>query len=138
MTLLKTETPTHSTDLTTLGASELAAAIARGDVSALDAVEAHIDRIERVNGALNAVVYSRYDAARAEARSADRRRTNGEPLGPLHGVPITLKECLDLAGAPSTFGLSSRAKTVAAHDDLYVARMRAAGAIVLGKTNVAQ
>ena len=138
MALLETETQTHSTDLTTLGASELAAAIARGDVSALDAVEAHIDRIERVNGALNAVVYSRYDAARAEARSADRRRANGEPLGPLHGVPITLKECLDLEGAPSTFGLPSRANTVAAQDDLYVARMRAAGAIVLGKTNVAQ
>ena len=132
------ETQAHSTDLTTLGASELAAAIARGDVSALDAVEAQLDRIERVNGALNAVVYSRYDAARAEARAADRRRANGAPLGPLHGVPITLKECLDLEGAPSTFGLPSRANTLAAQDDLYVARVRAAGAIVLGKTNVAQ
>src|SRR3954466_823386 len=138
MSLLETEAQAHTTDLTTLGASELAAAIARGDASALDVVEAHIDRIERVNGALYAVVYSRYDAARAEPRSADQRRANGEPLGPLHGVPITLKECLDLEGAPSTFGLPSRAGIAATRDDLYVVRMRAAGAIVLGKTNVAQ
>ena len=84
------------------------------------------------------MVFKRYDAARAEARSADGRRASGEPLGPLHGVPITLKECLDLEGTPSTFGLPSRANTRATQDDLYVARMRAAGAIVLGKTNVAQ
>src|SRR4051812_10330218 len=113
MTLLETKIPTHATQLTSLGASDLAAAIARGDVSALDAVEAHIDRIERVNGALNAVVFARYDAARAEARAADQRRANGEPLGALHGVPITIKECLDLEGAPSTFGLPSRAHTLA-------------------------
>jgi fatty acid amide hydrolase len=138
MALLETETQTPTTNLTTLSAAELAAAIARGDVSALDAVEAHIDRIERVNGALNAVVFSRYDTARAEARAADRQRANGEPLPPLHGVPITIKECLDLAGTPSTFGLPARTHTMAAQDDQYVARMRAAGAIVLGKTNVAQ
>src|SRR3954468_3739779 len=114
MAVLETDTQMHTANLTALSATDLAAAIARGDVSALDAVEAHIQRIERVNGALNAVVYARYDAARAEARAADRRRANGELLGPLHGVPITLKECLDLAGAPSTFGLPSRANTVAA------------------------
>lgn len=138
MAIRESQIAPRASDLTTLGASELAAAIARGDISALDAVEAHIDRIERVNGALNAVVFKRYDAARAEARAADARRVNGEPLGPLHGVPITIKECLDLEGSPSTFGLPARTHTVAMQDDLYVARMRAAGAIVLGKTNVAQ
>src|SRR3954453_23054418 len=138
MALLETETHAHAAELTTLGASELAAAIARGDASALDDVEAHIDRIERVNGALNAVVYSRYDAARAEARSSAQRHANGQPLGPLHGVPITLKECLDLEGAPSTFGLAARARHRASADDAYVARLLAAGAIPIAKTNVAQ
>ena len=96
-----------------LSAGELAAAIARGEVSAVEAVEAHIARIEQVNRALNAVVVKRYNEARAEARAADERRARGEPLGPLHGVPITIKECLDLAGTPSTFGLSSRARHLA-------------------------
>jgi fatty acid amide hydrolase len=116
----------------------LAALLASGEIASLDAVEAHIERIQRVNGALNAVVFERYESARAEARAADARRARGDSLGPLHGLPITIKECLDLEGAPSTFGLPSRTRHVAAQDDLYVARLRAAGAIVLGKTNVAQ
>src|SRR2546426_8344726 len=80
--------------LTALDARELATLIARGEISALEAVDAHIERIERVNGALNAVVVKRYDAARVEAREADRRRIRGDLLGPLHGVPMTIKECL--------------------------------------------
>ncbi|MEA2785877.1 MAG: fatty acid amide hydrolase [Candidatus Eremiobacteraeota bacterium] len=119
-------------------ASELARRIADGSISSAEAVEAHIARIERVNPALNAVVVKRYDDARAEARDADRRRAAGEPLGALHGVPVTVKECLDFASLPSTFGLASRARHAADADDPYVARLRAAGAIVLGKTNVAQ
>ncbi|HEY6236229.1 MAG TPA: amidase family protein [Candidatus Elarobacter sp.] len=119
-------------------ASELARRIADGSLTSSDAVEAHIARIERVNPALNAVVVKRYDEASAEAREADRRRAAGEPLGALHGVPVTIKECLDFAGLPSTFGLPSRAQHAADADDPYVARLRAAGAIVLGKTNVAQ
>jgi fatty acid amide hydrolase len=121
-----------------MSAGELAAAIRGGEVSAADAVEASIARIEAVNPAINAVVVTRYDEARAEARAADERRARGEPLGPLHGVPITIKESLDLAGTPSTFGVTTRAKTLAERDDPYVARLRAAGGIVLGKTNVAQ
>jgi fatty acid amide hydrolase len=119
-------------------ASELARRIADGSITSADAVEAHIARIERVNPALNAVVVKRYDDARAEAREADRRRAAGEPLGALHGVPVTVKECLDFGGLPSTFGLAKRAGHAAEADDPYVARLRAAGAIVLGKTNVAQ
>ncbi|HEU5347747.1 MAG TPA: amidase family protein, partial [Ktedonobacterales bacterium] len=76
--------------------------------------------------------------ARAEARAADERRARGEPLPPLHGVPVTVKEALDLAGTPSTFGIPALAQANAATDALYVARMRQAGAIVLGKTNAAQ
>src|SRR5690242_9828468 len=129
---------TKNAALTSLSAGELAGLIARGEVSAVEAVEAHIERIEQVNAALNAVVVKRYDAARAEAREADERRARGEALGPLHGVPITIKESLDLVDTPSTFGLPSRASVLARQDDLYVARMRQAGAIILGKTNVAQ
>src|SRR5436305_14139 len=124
--------------LTNFSAVELAAMIARGDISSLEAVEAHIERIERVNPALNAVVVKRYEAARVEAQDADKRRLRGEVLGPLHGVPITIKESLDVEGTPSTFGLQSLATVLAAEDDLYVSRMRQAGAIILGKTNVAQ
>jgi fatty acid amide hydrolase len=138
MTLLETNTQTRPADLTHLGATELAALIASGALSAVEAVEAHIARIEQVNAKLNAVVVERYAAARAEAQAADARQMKGEVLGPLHGVPITIKECLDLAGTPSTFGLQTRANIAAAEDDRYVARMRAAGAIVLGKTNVSQ
>ena len=124
--------------LTKLSATELAKMIASGDISSIEAVEAHIERIERVNPALNAVVVKRYDAARVEAREADARRARGEKLAPLHGVPMTIKESLDLTGTPSTFGLPARANHKAERDDLYVARIRQAGAIILGKTNVAQ
>lgn len=124
--------------LTQQSATELARRIADGEVSAVEVVEAHIARIEQVNPTLNAVVVKRYEAARAEARAADERQARGEPLGPLHGVPVTIKEALDVAGTPSTFGLPSRASHLAESDDPYVARLKAAGAIVLGKTNVPQ
>jgi fatty acid amide hydrolase len=125
-------------DVCGLSASALARCIAAGKISAVEAVEAHITRIEKVNAALNAVVVKRYDAARAEARDIDARRGRGETLPPLAGVPVTVKECLDLSGTPSTCGIPSRAKDRAAADDVYVGRLRAAGAIVLGKTNAAQ
>jgi fatty acid amide hydrolase len=131
------ESPT-SQDLCGSTAGELARLIAGGSISCAQAVDAHIERIERVNPSLNAVVVKRYAEARAEAHDADRRRAAGEPVGPLHGVPVTVKECLDVAGTPSTFGIPARANDAVRTDDPYVARLRAAGAIVLGKTNVAQ
>ncbi len=125
-------------ELWRLGAGDLAGRIARGEISAREAVEAHIARIEAVDPALNAAVMKRYAVARAEAEEADRRRGRGEALGPLHGVPVSIKECLDLAGTPATFGLPARAGALAAADEIHVARLRRAGAIVLAKTNVAQ
>ena len=125
-------------DACALSATELASAIAQGTITAREAVEAHIARIERVNGALNAVVVKRYDYARTEANAIDRRRAAGETLPPLAGVPITVKECLDLAGTTSTFGIPSRTAAKAASDNRYVARLREAGAIVIAKTNVSQ
>lgn len=124
--------------LTRHSAAELAAMIANGEISSVEAVEAHIQRIEQVNPKLNALVVKRYEAARSEARQADERRARGEKLPPLHGVPVTIKECLDLEGTPSTFGLSSLSNSRAQQDEIHVARLRQAGAIILGKTNVAQ
>ncbi|HZO70792.1 MAG TPA: amidase [Ktedonobacteraceae bacterium] len=125
-------------ELINRSARELAAMIAHGDITSTEAVEAHIEQIERVNPTLNAVVVKRYEAARAEARKADEERAKGDISGPLHGVPITIKECLELEGTPATFGIPSRATLLSTEDDLYVARMRQAGAIILGKTNVSQ
>ena len=121
-----------------LSATELAARIAQGAMTARDALEAYIARIERVNPTLNAVVVKRYDEARAEASAIDARRARGEALPPLAGVPITVKECLDLDGTASTFGVPARRDMRATRDDPYVARLRMAGAIVVAKTNVAQ
>jgi fatty acid amide hydrolase len=119
-------------------AQELARLIASGEISAREVVDAHIERIEAINPKLNAVVVERFDAARREAAAVDGKRAVRDNLPPLAGVPITVKECLDLAGTPSTFGITSRANTIASADEQHVARLRAAGAIVLGKTNDSQ
>jgi len=120
----------------TMGALELAAAIAAGRLSSVEALETFAGRIERFDGAINAVVVRDLDAARQRAREADAARTAGRSWGPLHGVPMTVKESFDLAGHPSTFGHPERAGHRAARDALAVARLKAAGAVVFGKTNV--
>ncbi|MFO1339893.1 MAG: amidase family protein [Burkholderiaceae bacterium] len=121
-----------------LGAAGLARAIAAGEIGALEATEAQIERLEAANARLNAITVRRYDAARAEARAVDARRAHGQALPPLAGVPMTVKDCIDLAGTPSTFGLPWRRERLAAADEPHIARLRAAGAIPLAKTNVAQ
>jgi len=117
---------------------QLARSIAAGEVSAQEAVEAYIARIEQVDPLLNAVVVRLFDEARAAARRADEARQRGESLGPLHGVPITIKECFHVAGTPSTIGIPNYANEKIPADGPLVARLRRAGAIVLGKTNVPQ
>ena len=129
---------TDTVALTRHSAADLARMIASGEVTSVAAVEAHIARIEEVNSRLNAVIWKRYTLAREEARRADDAVSRGESLGVLHGVPITIKEAFGLAGSPATYGLRSRIGAVASEDDVYVSRLRNAGAIVLGKTNVAQ
>jgi len=121
-----------------LSAAELARQIAAGAISAREAVEAHIGRIEAVNPGLNALVVRLFDDARAQAAAADAARARGERLGPLHGVPVTIKESFDVAGTPTTAGLTHRASHRAEADAPTVARLREAGAILLGKTNVPQ
>jgi len=119
-------------------ARDLSRRIAAGEVSAIDATEAFIARIEAVDGAINAVVWRRFDAARAEARAIDASRAAGKPLGPLAGVPITIKECLALEGSPATFGATEHKNDIARADEPAVAALRNAGAVILGKTNVSQ
>jgi fatty acid amide hydrolase len=119
-------------------ATELASRLRARELSAAEAVEACIVRLEETHERLNAVVVRRFEEARREAAEADRRIAAGEPAGPLEGVPITIKESFDLAGTPSTAGLDQRRSHRAAADSPLVARLRAAGAIVLCKTNVAQ
>ena len=119
-----------------LPAQVLAGRIRAGEVSATEALEAHLARIARRNPALNAVVSLDVAAARAAARAADARRRAGERLGPLHGVPMTLKDGHDVAGLRTTVGLAAMDR-VADEDGTVAARLRAAGAIVFGHSNVA-
>ena len=85
-----------------LSATELAQRIAQRKLSSAEVVDAHLDRIEAVNPALNAVVRVLTNEARAEAALADKKLAAGETVGPLHGVPFTVKENIDMAGLPTT------------------------------------
>jgi len=131
-------TPTTKQPLTDLSASQLLTLLASGEVTSAAAVNAHIARIQDVDPRLNAVVVNRFDAARRDARDADEALARGKRFGPLHGLPITVKECFDVTGAPSTFGTSSRRFDNAQQNDPYVQRLVEAGAIIIGKTNVPQ
>lgn len=124
--------------LTESGAAELARLIAAGHVSASEAVNRHIERIEEVNPKINAVVWPMFDRARAEAVNADAAVKTGASRGPLLGVPMTIKDQFQVEDAPSTWGLPSRAGQVSKQDGPLVKRLRDAGAIVLGITNVPQ
>jgi fatty acid amide hydrolase len=109
-----------------------------GEVTAEAVVNAHLGVIDAVNSRLNAVVVSRADQARSEAMSADAARRQGRPLGPLHGLPVTIKEQFLLEGTATTFGFEWRREHRADHTGPLVTALQAAGAIVLGKTNVGQ
>lgn len=119
-------------------ASTLARRIRAGELTARAVVDAHIRRIEAVNPQLNAVVFPLFDQARRAADQADMAQRRGDSLGPLHGVPITIKEQFLVQGTPTTMGYVREAGHRAAADGPLVARLRAAGAIILGKTNVPQ
>lgn len=123
------------TDLLFSSAKSIAAAIGSRQVSAVEVVRAHLDRIEEVNPKLNAVVQLCAERALEEARQADGALARGESKGPLHGVPMTVKDSHDTADVVSTGGTLGRRDFVPGTDATAVARMRAAGAIVLGKTN---
>lgn len=123
-------------DIWRLSATELAQHIARRQLSSAEVVNAHLARIDAVNPALNAVVRVLAEEARAAADMADRRLAAGEAIGPLHGVPFTVKENIDMAGLPTTWGVTAFADAVVPIDAPVVERMRAAGAIPIGRTNL--
>lgn len=117
-------------------ATRLARAIRNGRLSSVDATKAHLDRIARLNGPLRALVLVDEAGALKAARAADRARGSGKELPALHGVPITIKEAFDVAGLKTTSSHPPLADNVAREDASLVARLRAAGAVILGKTNV--
>ncbi|HKO34864.1 MAG TPA: amidase [Pyrinomonadaceae bacterium] len=124
-----------SNDLTTKSAIELVALISSRAVSPVEVVEAHLRRIEQVNPALNAIVTIAEDAIE-RARVCEGALMSGQGVGPLCGLPVTVKDTIDTAGLRTTSGSRIRAHHVPEQDAASVARLKAAGAIILGKTNV--
>jgi amidase len=125
-----------SDDLCLRPATELATMVRAREISARELVDAHLDRIDRLNPALNAVVTLDAEGARAAADAADAVLASGADVGPLHGLPVAHKDTHATGGMRTTWGSPLHADTVPARDELVVARLKAAGAIRIGKTNV--
>ncbi|TIU95481.1 MAG: amidase, partial [Mesorhizobium sp.] len=117
--------------------TELAAAIARRRISAVEALDAHLAQIDRHNEALNAVILLDREGALQRAREADAALARSAALGPLHGVPFTLKDAHETAGMKTTVGFPPFADYVPKQDSPVVARLKRAGGVLVGKTNVA-
>ncbi|MFJ9399053.1 amidase [Streptomyces californicus] len=122
-------------DRTFDSAEKLMGALRSGEVSSVELTDAAIDRIERYDRDINAICVPDFDRARAGARDADRARARGEDR-PLLGLPVTVKESYDVAGLPTTWGIPLHRDHVPVEDAVQVARLKDAGAVVLGKTNV--
>ncbi|HEX4146646.1 MAG TPA: amidase family protein [Pirellulales bacterium] len=121
-----------------LGAAQLARQIAGGQLTAEQVVSAHIAQIGRVNPRINALSVPLFDQARLAARHADDVLRSGAPLGPLHGVPFTVKDSFHVLGTRSQIGIANLSYPVATADSVLVAGLKRAGAVLLGKTNVPQ
>ena len=117
-------------------ARQLAAAITKKAIGCLELLDLYLARVAKYDGALNAVVVRDFDRARTRARAADRALARREAWGPLHGVPMTVKESYDVAGLPTTWGVPAYKNNVAAKNALAVDRLLGAGAVLFGKTNV--
>ncbi len=117
-------------------AAALAARIRAGDVGCLELLELFLERTARHNPALNAIIVLQEEEARIRARAADAALAKGEVWGPLHGVPMTIKESFDVTGTPSTWGVIEYRDNIAERDAVAVTRMKAAGVTLFGKTNV--
>ncbi|MET7700738.1 amidase [Streptomyces sp. NPDC005485] len=116
-------------------AEELMAALRAGEVTSAELTDEAIARIERDDKAINAICVPDFDGARAAARDADRERARGEER-PLLGIPVTVKECYNIAGLPTNWGMPLHRDYMPAEDAVQVSRLKDAGAVVLGKTNV--
>lgn len=122
-------------DLIRLSAADLAAKLASGEVSSVEATKAHLDRIEAVDGAVHAFLHVN-EAALETAAAVDRRRAAGDELGPLAGVPIAIKDVLVTTGMPSTSGSRILEGWIPPYDATPVRKVREAGMVPLGKTNM--
>lgn len=134
---------TTSTDIETVPAAlplrpatEQLAALRSGAVSATELLDATVERYERFNPDLNAVIVERIDDARARSVELDSALAKGEAPGPLHGLPMTIKEAFDWVGTPTTWGYESQADNIATENATMVQRLLDAGAVIYGKTNV--
>jgi aspartyl-tRNA(Asn)/glutamyl-tRNA(Gln) amidotransferase subunit A len=123
-------------ELTTMTAAALSAAMAAGDVSAAEVTEAHLDRIAAVDDKVKAFLHVAADDARAQARQIDANRKGGEPLGPLAGVPVAVKDLFTTVGMPTTCGSKILEGWHPPYESTITQRLRAAGAILIGKTNM--
>ena len=117
-------------------AKQLAADIKKKKIGCLELLDLYLARVEKYDGALNAVVVRDFERARTRARAADRALAKRQVWGPLHGVPMTIKESYDVEGLPTTWGVPAYAKSVATRNAVAVERLLGAGAVLFGKTNV--
>jgi amidase len=117
-------------------AKQLAADIRRKKIGSLELLDLYLSRVEKYDRGLNAIVVRDFDGARQRAKAADRALARGKALGPLHGVPMTIKESYDVAGLPTTWGVPALRDNIAAKNAVVVDRLLGAGAILFGKTNV--
>ena len=123
-------------DIAFKSAVELAQLIKQREIGSRELLEHYLERVQRYNPQLNAIIALDEDRARARAQEADAALARGEDWGPLHGVPMTCKESYDVEGLPTTFGIPEFKDNIASSDALSIQRLKAAGAVVFGKTNV--
>src|SRR5258706_9010332 len=123
-------------DLPFRSATALAAGIRRKEIRAAELLEVYLARLEKHNPALNAIVVTAADAARERASAADQALASGEVWGPLHGVPMTIKESFDVVGMPTTWGVPELKDNRPVRNAVAVERFLGAGAVIFGKTNV--
>jgi aspartyl-tRNA(Asn)/glutamyl-tRNA(Gln) amidotransferase subunit A len=124
------------TDLTRLTASEIAGLVASGEASAVEVAQAHLDRIDAVDDRVHAFLHVDRDGALAAAARVDAARASGEPLGPLAGVPLALKDVFTMAGVPTTCGSKILEGWRPPYDATVTRRLKEAGVVILGKTNM--
>lgn len=117
-------------------AAELARAIKAKEVSSLELTDLYIERVEKYDSQINAVVVHDFERGREAAIAADEALARGEDLGSLHGVPMTIKEAYDIEGLPTTWGVPEMKDNIATRDADSVRRLKGAGAVFFGKTNV--
>jgi amidase len=117
-------------------AKQLAADIKRKKIGCLELLDLYLARVEKYDGALNAVVVRDFDRARTRARAADRALARRQLWGPLHGVPMTIKESYDVVGLPTTWGVPAYKNRIATKNAVVVDRLLRAGVVLFGKTNV--